>query len=236
MVSWSRIIEYFPKIIVKFPVTLKIVLVSFVCGIILGGILALIRIKKIPVLNQITAVLVSYIRCTPAITQMFVVYFGISVLLTSMGIKTSGIDRIVYVYIAYSINMSGFLAEIFRSSIQAVPFGQTEAGKSIGLTGFQTMVHIVLPQAVRIAMPMLGTTFIMLFKATALAYMIGVVDMIGKVTSIAAVSGHSLEGYICCAVVFAVISLVLEQIFNRIDKHLDFGNSGRLNGRKVKRA
>lgn len=236
MFSWSRVIEYFPKIIVKFPVTLQIVIISFVTGIILGCGLAFIRLKKIPVLNQICAVFISYIRCTPIITQMFVVYFGTPALLKAMGISTSNLPNVVYVLIAYGLNQSCFMAETIRSSILAVPFGQTEAGRSIGLSEAQTMMHIVAPQALRVAMPMLGTTFIMLFKATALAYMVGVMDMIGKVQSFGNLYGHTLEGYICCAIVFAIISLVLEQVFKMIDNHLDFGNTQQITVRKVKKA
>lgn len=220
MVSWSRVFEYFPKIILKLPVTLEIVVISFFFGLLLGGVMAFIRIKKIPVLNQISAVLISYIRCTPIITQMFVVYFGVPMLLNALGCSSLKIDNVIFVYIAYSINMSGFLAETIRSSVLSVPYGQTEAGRSIGLSEGQTLFHIVIPQAARIAMPMLGTTFVSLFKATALAYMVGVVDMIGKARLIGSLSGHTLEGYLCCTFCFAGISLVLEQVFQRIDRHL----------------
>lgn len=175
---------------------------------------------------------ISYVRCTPVICQMFVIYFGIPAVVTSMGGSTAGVDNIVYVIVAYSVNMGGFLGETIRSAILAVPAMQTEAGWAIGLTELQTTVHIVAPQALRVALPMLGTTFISLFQATALAYMVGVLDMIGKARSLGAISGHTLEGYLCCAAVFAVISLALEQVFNRINRKLDFGHSSSVPRRK----
>lgn len=223
MFSWSLFTKYFPLIAAKFPVTLSIVLISFTVGILLGGLFAFIRMKKIPVLSQLLTVLISYIRCTPPITQMFVIYFGFPILLRALGFETTKIGNVVYVYIAYSLNQAGFLAEIIRSSILAVPSGQTEAGISVGITEFEVFLHIVAPQALRVAMPMLGTSFVMLFKATALAYLVGVIDMIGKANALAAISGHSLEGLLCAALIFAVISLVLEQVFNFIDRRLDFG-------------
>ncbi len=235
MLSWDRFVYFFPQIIVKFPVTLQIVLVSFFSGAILGCVLAWIRIKKIPVLNQLAAVYISYIRCTPVICQMFVVYFGMPVLLGAMGINTAGIDRILYLHIAYGLNNAGFMGEMIRASIEAVPAGQTEAGMSVGLKGYQTMLHIVAPQAVRIALPMIGTLFVYSFQSTALAYMVGVIDMIGKTRSLGTLTGHTLEGYICCALVFAVISLVLEFVFNQMNKRLDFGKSGMPNMSKRKR-
>lgn len=111
MLSWERFVYFFPKVIVKFPVTLEIVLISFGSGLLLGCLLAWIRIKKIPVLSQIAAVFISYIRCTPVICQMFVVYFGVPALLGQMGIDSSAIDRVVYIYIAYGLNNGGFMGE-----------------------------------------------------------------------------------------------------------------------------
>lgn len=224
MFSWERLWEYFPAVIAKFPVTLEIVLVAFGAGLVLGCLLAAVRIKKIPVLCQAVAVFLSYIRCTPVICQMFVIYFGAPILLGAMGVDTSGVDSVVYVLVAYGLNMSGFLGETIRSSILAVPAGQVEAGYASGLTGIQTLWHITAPQAFRIALPMLGTIFVSLFQATALAYMVGVVDMMGKAASLGNRTGHPLEGYISCAIVFAVISIVLEQVFMRINRRLDFDN------------
>ena len=134
MFSWERVVEYFPQILQKFPVTLEIVLVSFTAGILLGTILAMVRIKKIPVLSQIATVYISYVRCTPVICQMFVIYFGIPALVSSLGGDTAGIDNIVYVLIAYGINMGGFMGETIRAAILAVPSAQSEAGWTVGLT------------------------------------------------------------------------------------------------------
>ena len=225
MFSWQRVFEYFPQILEKFPVTLEIVLISFTAGIILGTALAMIRIKKIPVLSQIATVYISYVRCTPVICQMFVIYFGIPALVSAFGGNTAGIDNIVYVLIAYGINMGGFMGETIRAAILAVPSAQSEAGWTVGLTNTQTMVRIIAPQALRVALPMLGNTFISLFQATALAYMVGVLDMVGKARSLGSMSGHTLEGYLCCAAVFAIISLVLERVFALINRKLDFGHS-----------
>lgn len=226
MLSWDRFLYFFPQIIVKFPITLEIVLVSYISGLILGCFLAWIRIKKIPILNQLSTIFISYIRCTPVICQMFVIYFGVPALLGVWGVDTSSIDRVVYVLIAYGLNNAGFMGETIRSAVGAVPHGQVEAGMAIGLKDYQTLLHIIVPQAIRIALPMMGTLFVYSFQATALAYMVGVIDMIGKTRSLGTITGHTLEGYICCAAIFAVISLVLEYVFNKINQRLDFGKSG----------
>ena len=139
MFSWEYVVTYFPTIIAKFPVTLELVLVPFAISAIFGFVIALLRLRNIPVVEQILMVYVSYVRCTLVITQMFVVYFGIPILLQQFGIEAYDWDPVIYVIIAYSINISGFLSEIIRSSILAVPAGQMEAGFAVRMTRLQTM-------------------------------------------------------------------------------------------------
>ena len=225
MFSWSYVIDYFPKIIIKFPMTLKLVLIPFAISFMFGFAIALLRLKKIKAIDWLLKLYVSYVRCTPVITQMFIVYFGMPILMQNFGIDAYDWEPAIFVYIAYSINISAFLSETIRSSILAVPIGQMEAGYSVGMSGFQTMRDIVVPQALKISLPMLGNMFISLFRATALAYMVNVIDMIGKARALAASGGDLLEGYVCCAAVFAIISLGLEVIFHLINKKLSFGHS-----------
>ncbi len=223
MFAWKYVVEYFPIIIGKFPVTLELVLVPFVASFLLGFAIAIARLKKIPGLEQLLMLYVSYVRCTPVITQMFIVYFGLPILLENFGINANKWNPVIFVFIAYSINISAFLSETIRSSVLAVPAGQMEAGYAVGMTSFQTMRGIIIPQALKISLPMLGNLFIGLFQATALAYMVGVIDMIGKAKNLSTSKGHLLEGYICCAIVFAIISLTLEVIFRFVNKRLAFG-------------
>lgn len=224
MIAWDLVKEYFPDIIAKFPVSLKMVLISFSAGLLLGFLQAIIRINKVPVLNQLALVQISYIRCTPVITQLYVIYFGVPMLLTAIGIDVGGISKEFYAILTFTLNMAVFLGENIRSSIQAVPKGQFDAGRSVGLTEAQTLLGIVTPQALHISLPVLGTIFVALFQATALSYLVGVTDMMGKVKLIGAKTGHTLEGYIVCAMVFAVISIIMEQVFRILNKRLDYAN------------
>lgn len=225
MFSWSYVIEYFPDIIMKFPVTLELVILPFFLSLALGFTIAIVRLKKIPGLETIFTIYVSYIRCTPVITQMFIVYFGLPILLSRFGIDANKWNPVIFVFIAFTINISAFLSETIRASILAVPSGQMEAGAAVGMTGFQTMRDIIVPQALKISLPMLGNMFIGLFQATALAYMVNVLDMVGKARNISTSRGHLLEGYLCCAIVFATISLALEIVFKVINKKLAFGHN-----------
>jgi L-cystine transport system permease protein len=222
--SFRRVIEYFPKVLSKLPVTLNIVLVSIGIAVILATAIATIRIKKLPVLSQLAATYVSFVRGTPILVQLFLVYYGMPLLITFFAGKniTSEWNKLIFVYIAYGLNEAGFLSEHIRAAILSVPSGQSEAGYSVGLTGIQTFFRIVLPQASRVLIPGFSTMLVGLLPATSLAYMLGVTDMMGKVKAIGTVTFHTLEGYFCAAVIFVLASFVLERIFNRLSEQLNY--------------
>lgn len=219
--SWERFTTVFPKILVKLPVTFEIVLIATLIGLCLGTLLAIIRIKRIPVLNQIAFLMISFFRGTPALVQMFIVYYGTPMLFRALlGTDVSGDDKLLFVFITFGLNQAGYMAEQLRAAIESVPVGQTEAAYAVGLTGWQTFYRIVFPQAIRVAIPGLETMFVTLFQDTALAYMIGVSDMMGKVKLIAASTRHSIEGYVSVAIIFAVISLLLERYFTVMNRRM----------------
>jgi L-cystine transport system permease protein len=124
-------------------------------------------------------------------------------------------NKMIYVYVAYGLNQSAFLAEIIRAAVHSVDIIQTEAGYSIGLTERQTFTRIVVPQAFVVAVPQLETAFVTLFRATALAYMLGIIDVVGKAKSIGVNTHHTIEGYVCAAIIFTFTSIILEQIFKK---------------------
>ena len=221
--SCERLADAFPQILEKLPVTFEIVLVATVIGLAAGTLLALIRIKKIPVLNQLAFLLISFLRGTPALVLMFVVYYGMPMFFRAvLHIDLSDTDAMVFVFVTFGLNQAGYMAEQIRAAILSVPVGQTEAAYSVGLTQRQAFTRIVFPQAIKVAIPGLETMFVTLFQDTALAYMIGVVDMMGKVKLLAAVTFHSIEGYTCVAVIFIVISLVLEKLFSILNRKMAF--------------
>lgn len=222
--SWDRFFENIPKIIPYLPVTFKIVAYATIFGILSGLVVAIIRINKILILNQLTGIYVSFMRGTPMLVQMLVVFYGLPILVQNIfGINISRWDKILFVYITYALNQGAFLSEIFRGSILAIPSGQSEAGYSVGMTRFQTFVRIVLPQAARIAVPSFGTDFVGLFQGTSLAFLIGVVDIMGRAKTIGTASKHVLEAYIFIAIIFIIISLMIKGFFNLLDKKLSYG-------------
>ena len=222
--SWQRLIQNFPILIVKLPITFEIVAVAFTLGFLLALLIATARIKKIPVLNQILTVFISFERGTPLLVQMLVVYYALPIVLKAFfGIDSRRWEKIIFVDLALILNQGVFLGEIFRGAILSIPKGQREAAIACGFSEFNAFVRIVLPQAVRVALPSTGLTLIGLFQETSLVFMIGVIDIIGRASALGATTGHSLESYIIIAVIFVLINFGLTAITTKIDKKLTFG-------------
>lgn len=222
--SWQRLIQNFPILIVKLPITFEIVAVAFTLGFLLALLIATARIKKIPVLNQILTVFISFERGTPLLVQMLVVYYALPIVLKAFfGIDSRRWEKIIFVDLALILNQGVFLGEIFRGAILSIPKGQREAAIACGFSEFNAFVRIVLPQAVRVALPSTGLTLIGLFQETSLVFMIGVIDIIGRASALGATTGHSLESYIIIAVIFVLINFALTAITTKIDKKLTFG-------------
>ena len=116
--------KYFPKILKALPVTLEIVLVATLIGLILGALIALFRIEKIPILNQVSIVFVSFIRGTPILVQLFIVFYGLPEVLKIIGIDMTNVDKMIYLYVTYGLNTAAFQSETFRAAILSVPDNQ----------------------------------------------------------------------------------------------------------------
>ncbi len=222
--SWQRLVQNFPVLIVKLPVTFEIVAVAFSLGFVLALLIATARIKRIPVLDQILTVFISFERGTPLLVQMLVVYYALPIVLKAFfGIDSRRWEKIIFVDLALILNQGVFLGEIFRGAILSIPKGQREAAIACGFSEFDAFVKVVLPQAVRIALPSTALTLIGLFQETSLVFMIGVIDIIGRASALGATTGHSLESYLIVAAVFLLINFALTAITTRIDRKFAFG-------------
>ena len=150
--------------------TIPLSIVSFLFGLALALVVALMRISGQPVLSGIARFYVSVIRGTPLLVQLFVIFYG----LPSIGLT---IDPWPSAIIAFSLNVAGYAAEILRSAILSVPKGQWEAGHTIGMSRTVTLRRVILPQAARVSVPPLSNTFISLVKDTSLASVILVTEL-----------------------------------------------------------
>ena len=223
--SIERFLNVFPKIISNISVNFHIVFWSMLFGTILAVLVAVLRLKKIPVISQIISVYISFMRGTPLLVQMMIAFYGIPLLLGSLflnvfGINLNRIEPVIFVEIAIILNEGAFLGEIFRGAITSVPSIQTEAGYSIGMTGAQTFSRIVLPQAFKVALPHYGVDLVGVFQNTSLVFTLGVVDVLGKAKTLGAATGHTLEGYIAATLVYITFSLILKGAFLLLEKKL----------------
>lgn len=222
----NYMIESFPTIAKGIPVALSISAVAFVVGITIALFCALIRIYNVPVLKQIVAVYVSFIRGTPLLVQIFLSYYGIPLLLQyfnynySASIDISFIPAIYFIYVAFSLNTGAYLSETIRSAILAVDKGQFEACYSVGMTTSQALRRIILPQALRVGVPNIFNHFIMLLKDTSLAFAASVPEILGQAKIIAGRTSQFFEVYIVAALIYWFICIVLEQVSNFIEKRL----------------
>jgi L-cystine transport system permease protein len=215
--EWKYVWDYFPQVLAVLPQSLLLVGVSAIIGLVAGIIIAIVRIERVPVFSQIAAVMVSFIRGTPIIIQMFIVYLGLPLLLSAIGIKTR-FDKMFFVYITFGLNVSGFLSEVIRSSILSIDASQWDAAKSVGHNKFQTYIRIILPQSVVVAIPSVGMTLTGLLQDSSLTVAMGVVDIIGKAQTLGAQTKHTFEGYVVAGIIFITLSVLIEVTFAYIAK------------------
>jgi His/Glu/Gln/Arg/opine family amino acid ABC transporter permease subunit len=222
-------INSIPRIAAGIHVSISIAGVAFVFGILIGFVVALVKIHKTPVLRRIVAVYVSFMRGTPLLVQIFLAYYGIPLVLRHLSdlygwdLDISRIPAITFMYVCFSLNVGAYLSESIRAAILSVDRGQVEAAHSIGMTAWQTLRRIILPQAAIVAVPNLGNTFIALLKDTSLAFAASVPEIIGRAKITAARTSNFLEAYIVAALMYWSICVVFEQLLryseNRLRKH-----------------
>lgn len=215
----SLIFEFIPTLVKYLGITLEILVASIVLGTIIGIAAAIPKLFHIPILKQIVTLYISFIRGTPIIIQLFLVFYGLPAVLSIVNIDITRMDALFFVIITYSLSNGAIFAEIFRGAISAVEFGQTEAAYSIGMTPYQNFIRIIFPQAIRVALPNIANTVIGSLKDTSLAFTIGVMDMMGRGETIIAATAHALEVYIALSVIYYIVVIILEKGFKVFEKY-----------------
>ena len=193
--------------------TLPLTAISFVLGLALALLLALMRLSGRKVLSALARAYVSVIRGTPLLLQLFIVFFG----LPSLGLT---IDPFPSAIIALTMNVGGYASEAVRAAILAVPRGQWEAAMTVGMSRRTTLRRVVLPQASRIAVPPLSNTLISLVKDTSLCSTILVTELLRQAQEIAAPGFDFFTLYGVAAVYYWVVCLVLSFGQNGLETRL----------------
>ena len=192
--------------------TVLIAICAILIGTVLGCIFALFKISSSKILRGIANFYTTVIRGIPLATQLMIFYFVVFAPL--------GLDRLFVAILAYGINSGAYCTEIFRAGIQGVDIGQTEAGRSLGLNKSQTLVKIVLPQAIKTALPTYTSEFIVLIKETSVASFIAVTDLTKSGDMIRNATYNAWIPLLTCAVIYLCLTLGLTKLFAILEKRL----------------
>ncbi|ETP73020.1 amine acid ABC transporter, permease protein, 3-TM region, His/Glu/Gln/Arg/opine family [Lachnospiraceae bacterium JC7] len=215
MFNTSYFVQVIPKVFMKIPVTLEIAVISTFFALLIGVIIAVIAYYRIPVLYPLTRGIVSFTRGTPLVAQLYFLYFGVAIYSTLVRDMTPTMA----VCLVLSINVGAFMSESIRGALMSVDDGQKEAALSLGMSGFQIITRIVLPQAVRVALPPLFNDFITLIKSSSLAFMLGVADIMGAARMEGSMSYRYFEVYAVVMIAYWILITGFGLVRVRLEKH-----------------
>ena len=227
--------------------TLKITFFALLIGVVIGFLVAIIRVtysktKKLKIADSICRIYVSIIRGTPVMVQLLIIYFVMLLPLRQIMLEWSAdiaaggnmflskivaffaIDKFGAAVLCFGLNSGAYVAEIVRGGIMSVDNGQTEAGRSLGFTYAQTMIHIVIPQAFKAVLPALANEFITLLKESSVAFYIGVGDLTKGGITIRSVTYSNFMPLIAVAVIYLVVVLGLTYLVSLLEKRLQKGD------------
>ncbi len=207
-------INSLPLLIVGAGITIQITAISVGLGLIIGMFVGIARICNVKVLRALATVYIDFLRGTPLLVQIFLIYFALPMVVGQR------VDPFIAAITACGINSGAYIAEIFRSGIQAIDEGQMEAGRSLGMSWVQTMRYIIVPQAFKNVIPPLGNEFIALLKDSSLVSVIGFEELTRRGQLIIARTYGSLEIWITVALIYLVMTLTISRLVSYMEKRL----------------
>jgi len=209
---WSALFPYIPMFMQGLLVTFEISIASELLGIVIGLIAGLARLSHRRVVQAIAIAYIDFFRGVPLLVTLVWIYYGVALLLN---INISAFAAGVF---GLGITLGAFLAEVFRSGVQAIARGQTEAAYSLGLSRWQTMRTVVLPQALRIIFPPLANSFIGILKDSSLVAILSVTDLMRVGMIVASDTFRAFEAYTFVAVIYYIVTFITARAVTRIEK------------------
>ena len=204
----------FPLLLAGAAITVEITAMSVTFGLLIGCMIGIARLCSIKPLRYFANVYVDFIRGTPLLVQIFLVYFALP------NIIGSRVDPFVAAISACSINSGAYVAEIFRAGIQSIDKGQMEAGRSLGMTWAQTMRYIIMPQAFKNVVPTLANEFIVLLKETSVAGYIGLQDLTKGGDIIKSRTYSAFMPLIAVALIYLVMVMIFSYLVKLLERRL----------------
>ena len=214
MCKISYFLEVLPVIARRVNVTFELTMISTLFALLVGVVVAIIAYYRVPVLYQASRVYVSIMRGTPIVAQLYFFYFGIAFYSTIV----RDMKPLMAVSVVLSLNVGAFMSESIRGALLSVDEGQKEAAYSLGMTNLQLVTRIIIPQAVRVALPPLFNDVINLIKMTSLAFMLGVPDIMGAAKIEGAKTFRYFEIYAAVMLVYWVVIFILGLLHKWLEK------------------
>ena len=215
--SINLVIQYMPNLLEGLKYTILVSLQAIGIGFIVGVILSILRMGKSKIIKHIINIYISFVRGTPIIVQIFIIYYALAMIGLDIPSYQSGV-------IALSLNSGGFIAEIIRGGLSAIPKGQYEAAEVLKMNKFQTLTRIIFPQVFRLILPQLLSEFISVIKISPLLSIIAVVELTRAAQKIITTTYVSLPFYITIAIMYFILNSVLEFLVNIIEKKMNLKN------------
>mgnify|MGYP000305057952 FL=1 len=230
MISWNNFLKTFKYMQLFWEglvCTVSLSALSVVAGFILALVLATMRLAKFKPLRFAATTYVELFRATPMMVQLFLIYH---VALAGVSLPTFKLfgfirfERFIPGVIALSLNSGAYLCEIVRSGIQSVDLGQTEAARSLGLTAWQNMRYIVLPQAMKNILPAIANEFVTIIKESSIAWTIGVQDIMGAVNSVTAATFSMAEPLIVATCIYFCLTFPTSKVIQHFERKMSRGD------------
>lgn len=213
--DFAVVIDAIPSLMVGAKLTVFITVFGLSIGFFLGAFAGLGKLSRSKIANTIAGAYVESVRGTPLMVQVMFLYFGMPLML---GMRVPPLAAGIS---AIAVNSGAYIAEIVRGAVQSVSRGQTEAGRSIGMTRFQTMIHVIWPQAFKRMIPPLGNQFIISLKDTSLLVVIGVGELTRQGQELIAVNFRAFEIWLAVAIVYLVMTSFISKTLSLIEKKLE---------------
>ena len=217
-VDFLSMVKYSHLFVSGLLMTLKLTFLAVTIGVILGLIVALIKMSSIKPISFIGASYVEIIRGTPLLVQLLLIYNG----LMQFGIDIPAFTAGVF---ALAINSAAYVAEIIRAGIQAVDPGQNEAARSLGMTHAMAMRYVIIPQAIKNILPALGNEFIVMLKESAIVSVIGFADLTRQADIIQSITYKYFEPYIIIAAIYFVMTFIFSRLLGIFERRLRAGDT-----------
>lgn len=203
-------------------ITLEVSFFSAIVGVVLGTLLAMLRLPKsrnpvLVALNKLSGAYIAIMRGTPMVLQVMIIYFGV--------FGSTNISKVIVGVIACGLNSAAYVAEIVRGAVLSVDKGQTEAGRSLGLSNRQTMLRIVFPQALKISLPMLCNEFIVLIKETSILSFIALMELTKAGDYVRSKTYSAFTPYIITGVIYLIVTGVLTKLLSKLERRLRQGDN-----------